>query len=98
MDGAARPVTDRNAAAAARKADIERANLAHILTYPEDLPEFLSTLKDTDFGAGFHREVYKAAREAYESGAPTDGSFVVAVRTRLTEDHADAKLAELMAR
>lgn len=73
-----------NPAATARKLEYERANLQYMLVHPESVGETTAYLTVKDFNAGFHRSVYEAIVQAYESGAPTSTStFFTAVRARL---------------
>jgi len=69
----------------AHNAELERANLEHMLTHPEDLPEMRAVLSPRDFYDGFNRNVYEAILKAQDDGAPLDHCFVSAVRARLIE-------------
>lgn len=64
--------------------ELERANLVHILTWPEYLPEMRALLRPKDFHDYFHHQVWTAILAAHDAGAPLDGTFICAVRARLS--------------
>jgi replicative DNA helicase len=70
-------------------AEIERANLEHLLVHPDSLPIFRDILAEHDFHLLFHKDVWRAAIAAQDAGAPLDTTFVCAVRATLQRQYPD---------